>query len=553
MKGYKCKFSNIYKIYREFVYKYIYYQIKILFFVIISSVLLLINPYIFKLIIDKALIIRNEKNLILFAGVFSICYFFNRVISIFLSKNLSFLRNRLDYDLSLALLENILKQNSYFFQKMRTGEILQRVLNEVTNVKNIFTDLIINLITQLVTFIIVAIIMFRLNVKLTLISLILVPLIYLHFKYFNPKIRSTQKQTRMETAMLTNVLQEHIQGIDVIKVFHKEKFTLLKYGQALHKVILKYVDMVYWQTLSQQILSLLYILSPITLLVLGGKSVISGKMSIGEFVAFYTYISKLYSPIKAITDINIEIQKANIAVERFVEIYYKDSDDRVQSIAKSKLINQIEIKNLSYSHPKNKELFSNLNFKLKKGNMICIIGKNGTGKTTLLNILMGIYKDYKGEICIDGVNICNINWKNKAKLFSIVPQNSYLFNNLSIYENITFKKNCKDKNEITKLAKILNIYDYIIGLENGYQTIVTKNGDGFSSGQKQKIAILRGLYNNADIIILDESTSAFDIVSEKIFFNYLESIKRDKLILYISHNKELIHYADDVIDLDQFN
>lgn len=550
-KDKKC-FSNVYRIYCEFVYKYAYYQIKVLFFVTISSALLLINPYIFKLIIDKGLMIKSEKNLIILISLFLACYFFNGIFGIFLNKNLSYLRNRLDYDLSIALLKKILKQDTYFFQKMRNGEILQRVLNEVTNVKNIFTDLIINLITQVVTFIIVTIIMCKLNVKLTLISLMLVPFIYLHFKYFNPKIKSTQKQIRIETAMLTNVLQEHIQGIDVIKIFHKEKFTLLKYGESLHKVILRYVDMVYWQTLSQQVLSIIYILSPIMLLILGGKCVINGRMSIGEFVAFYTYTSKLYNPIKVITDINIEIQKANIALERFVEIYYKDIDDNLDNESKAKLESEIEIKNLSYSHPESKDLFSKISFKLKKGNMVCIIGKNGTGKSTLLNILMNIYKKYDGEILIDGIDVRNFNNKSIKKLFSVVPQNSYLFNNLSIYENITFKKYKKREEYIEKLASILNINDYIYSLDNGYKTIVTKNGDGFSGGEKQKIAILRGLYNNSDIIILDEATSAFDGSSEKNFFNYLQSIKHNKLIIYISHNKELVSYADVVINLDKF-
>ncbi|WP_427339242.1 ABC transporter ATP-binding protein [Caloranaerobacter sp. DY30410] len=539
--------KRVLNIYWKFIRPYLFNQILVLFLIILSSFFTLYLPYIFKMIIDNLLTTKSIELLLRNVFYFVICYLLQSLFQILKIRKLSYIRNRLDYDLTLELLKKILNFDVHFYHKVKIGELIQRVMNEVTEVKNIFSDLLISFITQLVNFFIVLLIMFKLNMSLTFLVLAAVPFIVAHLMYFNPKFKKTQTEIKIKTSLLTNSLQDYLQGIDVIKSHRKESYVLYLLLRKLHFLILGFCKAVYLQVLNGQVMSLINLVIPVLLLIFGGINVIQGEMSIGSFVAIYTYINKLYSPIRSIVNINIQLQKAFAALERYVDIIEHPIVNKKGVYKLNDLKKGITVNNVSYIYPNGEVGIENLSFELNKGEIIALIGRNGVGKSTILNILQGIYLPTTGTVLIDGVPLNNVCEKSLKKLIGFVPQNSYLFNT-TIQKNITLGWGW-NKN-IEKLAKVLNIHDYILSLKEGYQTKVERNGEDFSGGQKQKITILRALYNDPVIILLDESTSAIDNSSEKAFFEYLRNIKGDKLIVFVTHNKDLLKYADRIIDLD---
>ncbi|GMG96709.1 peptidase domain-containing ABC transporter [Tepidimicrobium xylanilyticum] len=542
----------IFKIYLEFIFKYIWVHARIFVLTILGLILNLYKPHIYRLIIDEGLILKNMETLLTLSSIFIVCYILESFFSICLTRDLSYLKNRIDYDLSTALYNKILKQDMYFFEKIRSGELIQRVLGEISNITNLFSDLLISLLSQILLIILVIIIMFKINIILTLITLMVIPLIIVHFKFFNRKIRENQFQVRAKTSELTNRLQEHIEGITIIKANHREKMSCLIFSRHLHELIKEHVNRVKLVTINNQVLSFLYTIAPISLLLIGGISVIDGQMTLGSFISFNMYIGKLYNPINAVAKINLEFQKSIVALERFCEIYLFKNEDNTNSKKKKKnYVNEgIHFINVNFSH-NNTLIIKNFSYTFQKGKIICIIGKNGIGKSTLIQLICGIYTIKDGNILIDDIPIREIDNMSLRKLFGIALQNAFLFNNMSIAQNLTFGRHYYNEQRIAELADILNITKDIDELDYGYKTLVKRNGDIFSEGQKQKLNIIRALYNDPQILLLDEPTSSIDYETSIKFYEYLKKIREDKIIICVTHKKEMLDFADEVIDLDK--
>ncbi len=549
------KLSNmniVFKIYLEFIFKHIWVHARIFILTFLSLMLSLYKPHIYKLIIDEGLILKNKEILLTLSFIFVVCYILESFFSICLTKNLSYLKNRIDYDLSMVLYNKILKQDMYFFEKVRSGELIQRVLGEISNITNLFSDLLINFISQVLLIILVIIIMFKMNITLTLITLLVIPLIIVHFKFFNKKIRENQFQIRAKTSELTNRLQENIEGITIIKANHREKMSCLIFSRHLHELIKEHINRVKLVTINNQVLSFLYTIAPISLLLIGGISVIDNKMTLGSFISFNIYISKLYTPINFVTKINLEFQKSKVALERFCEIYLFENKDTKNKKNKNKnYVNEgIHFKNVNFSH-NNALVIKNFSYTFQKGKIVCITGKNGIGKSTLIQLICGIYTIEDGNILIDDIPIREIDDISLRKLFGIALQNAFLFNNMSIMQNLTFGRHSYNKQRIEELADILNIAKDIDELEYGYKTLIKRNGNIFSEGQKQKLNIIRALYNDPQILLLDEPTSSVDYETSIKFYQYLRNISEDKIIICVTHKKELLNFADEVIELDK--
>lgn len=196
-------------------------------------------------------------------------------------------------------------------------------------------------------------------------------------------------------------------------------------------------------------------------------------------------------------------------------------------------------------------VIKNFSYTFQKGKIVCITGKNGIGKSTLIQLICGIYTIEDGNILIDDIPIREIDDISLRKLFGIALQNAFLFNNMSIMQNLTFGRHSYNKQRIEELADILNIAKDIDELEYGYKTLIKRNGNIFSEGQKQKLNIIRALYNDPQILLLDEPTSSVDYETSIKFYQYLRNISEDKIIICVTHKKELLNFADEVIELDK--
>ncbi|KAA5806621.1 ABC transporter ATP-binding protein [Thermoanaerobacterium thermosaccharolyticum] len=525
----KDEFRHVYSIIKPYMIK----EIIGFFIIIISTIISLSNPYIIKLIIDIAIANKDVHDLIRYIIIFVVIYIVGTILNIIQSYIFTYIGEKMLYDLRLNLYKSVMNKEITFFNEKQTGEIMARILNELPDVVNLFAGTFINIITQVATLIIAFVIMFTINRDITIISLLVTPMIYIVLRYYNPIFRNINLKFMQINSKISNVLQENIFNIKIIKYLKAYKFAQRRFSFVLHEYINKRFDSVYINSISNTLLSFLFFIPSLILLLYGGYQVIQGRLTIGGIVALSAYINQLFQPIKSLSNINIDLQKSKVALKRYLEIVGKDKKEKTDDIKMSKIKNCITLENVTFSYQKDNSIINNLSLKLEIGKIIRISGANGKGKTTLIDIICGLLTPQSGVVKFDDIDIKNINIYSLKKLIGIVPQNTYLFND-TIKGNIKMGRDIDDNRTIT-LCEKLGFNDLINDKILNLSSIISNNGDSLSGGQKRKITILRALVHDPQIIILDESLTFLDDYSKENFCKYLDQIKKDKIIIMISH------------------
>jgi len=521
----------------------------------VSTLLGLTSPMLMRFLIDEALPGKN-MDLVYFILALSVGVLVLQNIVMALQEYLfGYIRNRLGYDLRMALFRRLSERGILFFHKKNVGELMTRIFTEVRDVLSLFSSTLVKLLTEIVGFVGTLIIMLFLSWKLTIVACFSIPLIVLGLKYFNPKFQKNNRKIMEDYAQASNVLQENLQGISVFKYFNKERYGIARFSKGLHNLIVSQMKLVGIGILNSQFLSSVYAIAPTVLIIWGGKMIIDGGMSIGDFVAFYSLLGRLYAPVRSLANLNVELQRTTVAFKRFYELLHsigEDEQNQTKQLVEG-IDSQIGLKGITFAYNQDQEkLLDNFSMTLKPGQMVGIVGRNGIGKSTLFGLVSGQYQPMKGEVTLDGLSIKDIKKGSLQNILGIVPQEAYLFHT-SIKENIFFGRRNLSVEKIDELAEMLNIKDFFDTLPNGYLTQAEKNGENFSGGQRQKIGIIRALIHDPKIILLDEATSAIDVETEEAFFEWLHKNKKDKIILYISHKPHLLQYADRIIRFEDVN
>jgi ATP-binding cassette subfamily B protein/subfamily B ATP-binding cassette protein MsbA len=374
-------------------------------------------------------------------------------------------------------------------------------------------------------------------------------------KHFNPKMREGNQKVMNDYNHTSNVLQETLTGVGIFKHFRKERYASLRFSQALHELIKSQMYMVRIRIINSQILSYVYALAPTVLIVFGGSKVIQGTMTMGAFVAFYSYLGRMYGPVRSLANLNVELQQTLVAFYRFYDLLHtvSDEDDNAVKADLPAVTRKVEMKNVTFAYNETQEkIMEDFSLTMEPGQMIGIVGRNGIGKSTLFGLISGHYQPEKGEILLDGIPVRRINKSSLQKMFGVVPQDSYLFN-VNLLDNITLGRRHLALERVDELAEMLNIKGFVENLPDGWNTMAEKNGENFSGGQRQKFGIIRALANDPQILFLDEATSAIDVETEEAFFEWLSRNKGDKIILYISHKPHLLKYADRIMRFEGYN
>ncbi|AIS51562.1 ABC transporter like protein [Thermoanaerobacter kivui] len=525
----KEEYKHIYSVLKPYLIK----EVIGFFIIILSTIISLLNPYIIKLIIDVAIAKKDTYNLVKYTTVFTGVYALGVILNTIQSYIFTYIGEKVLYDLRLNLYKSVMDKEITFFNEKQTGEVMSRILNELPNVVNLFVGTFINIITQVATLVIAFIIMFTINKEITIISILVTPLIYIVLRYYNPIFRNINLGFMQINSKINNVLHENISNIKVIKYLNTYKFAQRRFSIVLHEYINKRFDNIYISSISNALLSFLFFIPSIVLLLYGGYQVILGKLTIGGLVALSSYINQLFQPIKSLSNINIELQKSKVALKRYFELIEKSENKKDDNIKISKIKNGITLNNVTFSYQKDTSIIENLSLKLEVGKTMRILGPNGKGKTTLIDIICGLLTPQSGIIKYDSLDVKNINISSLKRLIGVVPQNVSLFND-TIKNNIKMGRDIDDE-KIIGLVKKLGFDDLINDKTLNLNSIVTNNGDNLSEGQKRKITILRALAQDPQVIILDEALTFLDNNSKNNFCKYLSKIKEDRIIVMISH------------------
>ncbi len=524
------------------------------FLTVVSASTDLAAPLVLLILIDKIIPQKDPVLLAKFGLAFIGLYFLRSFVDFVRGKLLIVFREDVIRSMQRKLYENIQNLSLSIFDEEKTGYLASRILSDTTAASTIIGETpIVALINLLIAAGTVSIV-FMLNWKLTLIAVSVVPVFAIGVNRFNKYIKQVSHRVQEERSRVYGDIQESFAGIRMIKVFGLEKFRAQAVQKSIDKNRVLNIKLGVLTVMSVAIVLLCTTFAGVFILWYGSNQVIAGTLTLGQLMAFSAYTVNIFGPIRNLMGTNLSVQTSLAAAERVFELTDKDvTMERKQTETMDvRLHGDVGFRRVSFSYIPDHKVLHDIDFDVRAGSLVALVGESGAGKSTLLSLLARFYDSYDGEILIDGIDIKKMKRENLLAQIGIVLQDTFLFST-TIYENIRYGRLDSTEAEIIDAAKGANAHQFIVGLPNGYQTQVGERGTKLSGGEKQRIAIARAILRNPRILILDEATSSLDSKSENLIKEGLSNLMKDRTTFIIAHRFSTVLSADKIIVLDKGN
>ena len=515
---------------------------------IIYSILGLSTAIYVQKIIDFVLIDGNLKLLHLMSVIMIIILlmkiFIGSMKSLFALKT----GQKIDATLILGYYKHLLKLPQQFFDTMRVGEIISRI-GDAVKIRSFINEVSLELLVSIMIVFFTLILMFVFSWQLALVTLIIIPLFGTLYFLYNRINKKYLRKIMENAADLESQLVESLNAIGTIKRFGIEAHANLKTENRFIKLLYSTFNSAKYSILSTNVSFMISGLITIVILWSGAQFVVKQEMTPGELMSFYALVGYLLGPVSYLISSNQHIQNALIAADRLFQIMdlEREEEDKNKVKLTHEMIDDIHFHKVCFRYGSRVDVFRNLNMTIKKESLTAIVGESGSGKTTLVSLLQSIYPLQGGNIRIGDMDLIHICKDSLRKLVSVVPQKIDLFSGTVIY-NIAVGDYEPDMNKILAICRELNIIEFIEKLPDGFYTYIGGNGDTLSGGEKQRIAIARALYQDPEILILDEATSSLDSGSEQYIQNAIKHlVSRKKTVIVIAHRLSTIMRADQII------
>ncbi|ERJ12108.1 ABC transporter ATP-binding protein [Haloplasma contractile] len=523
------------------------YLIVGIMFTILLSFTTVFFSHVLKLIIDSVM----DKNFDLFyqslyviLGLIVVdiigTYIKTRLLGTYAESGVSKLRKKLAEQLSKLKFERLSSKHS--------GDYVSRATNDIGKLRSFVSTTISQTISVPLTAIGAIIYLCILDLRLTLFSLVLIPVLFIGAGILSIPIGKISKTLQEKLGKVNGIAQDTIQGVEVSKAYMLEEDLGITYQKAVSEAVESGKQLAKRRSILESFSQFLGIIPFFTTFLLGGYFVIKGPMSVGELLAFINLLNQVTHPISALPRIWAEAKSSLAATDRIYEVL----DEEVERIdgAQYSLDNSeplISFKNVQFRYPdKLQLLFENLTISIYEGESIALVGPSGGGKSSIMKLLLGYYEHYEGEIIIGGHEVRKWSLKHLRNQIGFVAQDTFLFPE-TIEENIRYGKNNSDLNEVIESAKAANAHVFIEEFKDGYNTLVGELGNRLSGGQKQRLSIARAKLKDAPILLLDEATSALDTESEAIVRDALNKFMVGKTSITIAHRLSTIKHVDRIL------
>ena len=487
------------------------------------------------------------------AGLLLIMKIIDLFAGFYMTKTGHIMGAKIETDMRYDVFQHLQKLSDSYFNETKVGQIMARITSDLFDITEFShhcpEEYFIGLIKIIVSFAILA----RLNTLLTVILFLSIPLMIVFASKYNRRMRKGFKEQKHHIGVLNADIEDSLLGVKVVKSFANEDVEIEKFQKGNKKFLdIKsetYSSMAGFNTITKAFDGIMYII----VVLFGGLFLVEGKMSSGDIVAFILYVQTLLTTVRRIVEFTEQFQRGMTGIERFTEIMGQDIEifDDEDAVDLENVKGKIEIKDVSFKYNNNSEnVLNNISFTINPGQKVALVGPSGGGKTTLCNLIPRFYDVEDGEILVEGIDVRKIKLQSLRSNIGMVQQDVYLFSG-TVRENILYGKPDATEQEVIDAAKAAGAYDFIMNLENGFDTYVGERGVMLSGGQKQRISIARVFLKNPPILILDEATSALDNKSEFIVQESLENLAKGRSSLTIAHRLTTVQNADLILVLTE--
>lgn len=519
--------------------------ILLMIFVMISSI---VNPLLLKIAIDKYVVNKDVTGLILIGIILIVLNLLAWGLSKIRWNMITSITNNILVNIRHELYSHIQYLSFDFFDGRPVGKILSRVVSDVNSLKNLFSQSIQSLIPQLLNLLCVAIIMFFLNYKLALASVALLPVLGIAMFCIEIYSRRRWEIYRNKRSNLNGFTHEDFSGIKIVQGFAKEKGTENNFKSMVKELSNSFVRAVMLNDFFWPLVELSWGAGTLIVFAVGYKLVINNEIQIGTLIAFSMYVGMFWRPIMNLSSFYNTLITNFSAADRIFDILDMKPVIKNEENAKKigKIQGGVEFKDVNFSYDENAKVLKDINFKVNKGEKIALVGATGAGKTTIVSLLSRFYDPTSGEVLVDGKNIKNVDLESLRSQMGIMLQDTFLFST-TIMENIRYGRLDATDEEVINAAKAVNAHEFILKLENGYNTEVNERGTRLSLGQRQLVSFARALLANPRILILDEATSNIDTETEKLVQEGIEKLLHGRTSFVVAHRLSTIRDCDKIM------
>jgi ATP-binding cassette, subfamily B, multidrug efflux pump len=509
-----------------------------------------LNPYLMKIAIDNNIKNKDIKGLVIIGIFLIIINIFTLIFSKIKWKIVSYVTNNILVNIRMELYTHIQKLPFTFFDSRPVGKILARVMGDVNSLKNLFDQSIQSVIPELINLLSVIIFMLMLDVKLAIACILLLPILGLGMFFIEINSRKRWSEYRSKRSILNGFTHEDISGIKVVQSYAKENSTELKFKDLVWDHLESFLKAVKINDFIWPLVELSWGAGTIVVFFVGYRLIKTGNIEVGTLIAFTMYIGMFWRPIMNLSNFYNTLITNLSAGDRIFEIldiepFIKDDLNKPDI---GSINGEVKFRNVSFGY-EDSLVLKNISFNVKKGEKIALVGETGAGKTTIVSLLSRFYNPNDGEILIDDKNVMDYNLHSLRSQMGIMLQDTFLFST-TIKENIRYGKLDATDEEIIEAAKAVNAHEFILSLENGYDTEVNERGSRLSLGQRQLISFARALLANPRILILDEATSNIDTQTEIIVQKGIEKLLDNRTSFVIAHRLSTIRDCDRIIVIE---
>ena len=526
------------------------YVLAFIFLLAISG-LTLLQPMVIRWVVDGVLATEAYDLLIYGAlAIFGVAAL-KGVIQYLQRFNMAYAGQKVVFDIRNTLYEHLQQLSYSFYDQTQTGQIMSRVTSDVDAAQRFLSNGAIQIVSNVVSFFATLILMLSLNWRLTLISMVTVPVLAWRVGVYATKVRPMFAQIQQQVAVVNTRIQENIAGQRVVKAFARKQYEMDKFERDNMELLQRSIRAERLSAINWSLMRLLTEMSLAIILWYGGRQVISSELTLGTLMSFNMLLGQLLGPIRMLGWQVSMVQRTIASGERIFEILDTQADVRDKPGAKpiGEIEGRVTFENVSFAYDGVNMVLNNINLDVSPGETVAILGGTGSGKTTLINLIPRFYDVTEGKILIDGVDIRDVTIESLRRQIGIVTQETFLFS-ASLRDNIRYGKPEATDQEIIEAAKAAHIHDFIMTLPNGYDTLIGERGVGLSGGQKQRVAIARALLMDARILLLDESTSSVDVETEMQIQQAFSRLLKDRTAFIIAQRLSTVRDADRVIVLD---